>query len=165
MARNKGSIMGFVPQAIDANTVFGNLRVTLPNKIRAGERLLDVSLDTISDLTHCSAVPANSNWLSAIESQQSLCGPANFRSAAVSLSEQGARVWSNIATYIDRHGGSRTWLRCCEAFRYPVPKRRCSQTVRSAFPVRAAYPLAIPSGYCCSYAARPCIQRRTAAGF
>ena len=102
MARNKGSIMGFVPQAIDANTVFGNLRVTLANNIHACERLLDVSLDTISDLTHCSAVLANSNWLSALELQQSLCEPANFRSAAASMSEHGARVWSNIVTYIDQ---------------------------------------------------------------
>lgn len=94
--------MGFVPQAIDANAVFGNLRVTLANNIHAGERLLDVSLDTISDLTHCSAVLANSNWLSALELQQSLCGSANFRSAAASLSEHGARVWSNIVTYIDQ---------------------------------------------------------------
>jgi hypothetical protein len=99
--------MSFIPQIADSNAVLGNLRVTFANNIHASERLLDISLDTLSDLTHCTAVLADSNLLSTLELHQSLSQPANFLSPAALFSEHTARIWSNIAKYIDQCTDSR----------------------------------------------------------
>jgi hypothetical protein len=94
--------MGFVPQgAADPGAIFANLRVTLANNIHAGERVLDVTLDSISDLTHHTTVLADGTWLSALELMQSLSHTADCDNAWSCFARHGVRVRSHLFKYVD----------------------------------------------------------------
>lgn len=94
--------MGFIPQsAADPDAIFANLRVTLANNIHAGERVLDVTLDSISDLAHHSTVLADGTWLSTLELLQSLSRTPNCDNAWSCFANHSARVRSHLFKYFD----------------------------------------------------------------
>lgn len=94
--------MSFIPQLpTDPQAVFGNLRVTLQNTVHSGERMIDVTLDSISDLTHQSAVFANAGLLSAVTLQQSLLGARSNRDLWTSFADHGSRLRESYVKYLD----------------------------------------------------------------
>lgn len=100
--------MSFIPQVpIDPHAVIGSLRVTLQNNLHSGERVIDVTLDTISDLTHQSAVFANAGLLSAIELQQSLLTARDYQDAWTALAGHGSRLRESYIKFLDECGACR----------------------------------------------------------
>jgi hypothetical protein len=94
--------MGFIPQsAAGPDAIFANLRVTLANNIHVSERVLDVTLDSISDLAHHSTVFADGTWLSTLELWQSLYHTPNCDNAWTFFANHGARVRSHLFKYFD----------------------------------------------------------------
>jgi hypothetical protein len=93
--------MSLIPQTpVDPVAVMGSLRVGIANNVHAGERLIDVTLDTVSDLTHHYAVFANAGLLSVIELQQSLLAAQNCGEAWTSLSDHGHRCHENFFKFV-----------------------------------------------------------------
>lgn len=93
--------MSFIPQVpTDPQAVFGNLRVTLQNTVHSGERVIDVALDTISDLTHQSAVLANAGLLSAVTLQQSLLSARSSQDLWRSFADHGGRLRDSYIKYL-----------------------------------------------------------------
>lgn len=94
--------MGFIPEsAIDPLAVMGSLRVNLQNNVHAAERVIDVTLDTMSDLAHQSAVFANAELLSGIEMQQSLLAARTCGDVWHSLAGHGSRLRDHYFKYLD----------------------------------------------------------------
>lgn len=94
--------MSFIPQVpTDPKAVFGNLRVTLQNTVHSGERVIDVALDTLSDLTHQSAVLANAGLLSAVTLQQSLLSARSSQDLWHSFADHGCRLRDSYIKYLD----------------------------------------------------------------
>lgn len=94
--------MGFIPQtSIEPSAVAASLRVTAANNIHAGERVIDVTLDTLSDVTHQSAVLANAGLLSAAELQQSLLAARNFQDVWAAFADHGTRLRDHGFKFLD----------------------------------------------------------------
>ncbi len=94
--------MSFIPQfPIDPSAVMGNFRVNLQNNVHAGERIIDVALDTVSDLAHQTAVLANGGLLSFIELQQSLFAARTCRDGWTAYADHGARLRDHTFKYFD----------------------------------------------------------------
>lgn len=93
--------MTFVPQfPIDPSAVMGSLRVSAANNVHVGERIVDVTLDTMSDLAHQSTVFANAGWISAAELQQSLLSARNCRDAWTAFADHGSRLNESYFKFI-----------------------------------------------------------------
>lgn len=85
--------MSFIPLTTpDAGAVTDSLRVGLANSVHAGERTLDVTLDTISDLAHHSAVCVDNAVLSSIQYQQSLISARTCRDVWSAATDHGTRL-------------------------------------------------------------------------
>lgn len=94
--------MSFVPQLpIDPSAVMESLRVNLQNNVHAGERVIDVTLDTMSDLAHQSAVLMNGEFLSAMKMQQSLLAARTYRYACGAVLDHGNRLRDQYFKYLD----------------------------------------------------------------
>ncbi|MCW5679890.1 MAG: hypothetical protein KF794_05565 [Xanthobacteraceae bacterium] len=94
--------MGFIPEtAVEPSAVFGSLRVMMENNLQKGERLTDVLLDTMSDLTHQSAVFADAGLVSAARLQQSLAASRNYQDAWSALADYGARLRDSYFTFMN----------------------------------------------------------------
>ena len=94
--------MSFIPQLpIDPTAVFGSLRVNLQNNVHAGERIIDVALDTASDLTHHTAVLANAGALSTIEMQQAMLGARSGQDAWKLIADHANRLREHYLKYLD----------------------------------------------------------------
>lgn len=94
--------MGFIPEsAVEPSAVFGSLRVVLENNLQSSERLTDVLLDTVSDVTHQSAVFADAGMVSAFRLQQSLAASRNYQDAWAALADHGARLRDSYFTFVN----------------------------------------------------------------
>lgn len=94
--------MSFIPQLpIDPAAVLGSLRVSMQNNVHAGERVVDVTLDTMSDLAHQSAVLVNGGLLSSIEMQHSILGARTCRDAWAALLDHNNRLRDQYLKYLD----------------------------------------------------------------
>lgn len=94
--------MSFIPQLpIDPSAVMESLRVHLQNNVHAGERVLDVTLDTASDFMHQSAVLMNGELLSAVTMQQSLLTAPTYHHAWVAVLDHGNRLRNQYIKYLD----------------------------------------------------------------
>ena len=93
--------MSFIPQTLaDPAAVLGSLRVGFTNSVHANERIVDVLLDTSSDLTHQSAVYANAGFLSGLALQQSLATARTCRDVWVSIADHNARLHEAYFKYL-----------------------------------------------------------------
>lgn len=98
----QGNVMGFIPQtAVDTNAVLDSLRVSLQHNVHTGERVMDVALDTLSDIVHLSAVAGNGCALSSMELQQSLMASRNCSDVWHSLWNYSARLHDHYFKYMD----------------------------------------------------------------
>lgn len=94
--------MSFIPQTpVDTSAVLGSLRVSMQNHVHAGERAMDVALDTLSDLTHQTAVAANAYALSGLEWQQSLMTSRNYNDIWHFFADHHNRMCEHYFKYLD----------------------------------------------------------------
>lgn len=94
--------MSFIPQVpADPDAVLGSLRVTLQNNVHAGERIIDVALDTISDVTHHSAVLGNAGLLSTLELQQALLGTRSGQDAWAAFANHATRLSEHYTRFFE----------------------------------------------------------------
>jgi hypothetical protein len=94
--------MSFIPQTpADPAAVLGSLRVRYAHNVHAAERVIDVVLDTASDVAHQSAICANAALLSGLELQQSLTGVRTCRDVWTSMTEHGNRLHDAYFKYLD----------------------------------------------------------------
>lgn len=94
--------MSFVPQLpIDPSAVMESLRVNLQNNVHTGERVIDVTLDTMSDLVHQSTVLMNGEFLSAMKMQQSLLVARTCHYAWGAVLDHGNRLRDQYFKYLD----------------------------------------------------------------
>ncbi len=94
--------MSFVPQfPIDPSAVMGNFRVNLQNNVHAGEHVVDVMLDTLSDLAHQTTVLANGGLLSFMELQLALLAARTCRDSWTAYAAHGDRLRDHTFKYFD----------------------------------------------------------------
>lgn len=94
--------MSFIPQTpVEPSAVAASLRVAAANNVHAGERIIDVTLDTLSDVTHQSTVLANAGFLSAAELQQSLLGARSYQDVWTAFADHSARLRDHGFKFLD----------------------------------------------------------------
>jgi hypothetical protein len=94
--------MSFVPQfPIDPSAVIGNFRVNLQNSVHAGEHVVDVTVDALSDIAHHTTALANGGLLSFMELQQSLLSARTCSDSWTAYADHGSRLRDNIFKYFD----------------------------------------------------------------